>query len=140
MRVRQIVFTVREGYDEQKAEIKVGFAFDVNRTFPTPQRLNLRVAVRLFEGEPAAPFSLQVQYEAEFSVADASATENLRRFAKYNGPSLVVPYLREAISDITARSGFGALVMPPFNIRILIDQHDAPEASTTRGPGQTPSS
>ena len=41
---------------------------------------------------------------------------SLNEFIKVNAPALMMPYIRETISNITIRSGLKPVIIPPINI------------------------
>jgi preprotein translocase subunit SecB len=58
---------------------------------------------------------------------------DLNEFAKTNGPALVMPFVREIIANITARSRNGIVLMPPINVVALTERHA--ETATPAEPG-----
>jgi preprotein translocase subunit SecB len=139
IRLMRTSFEVDDAYPkESSGRIPVVFEFDVQRAFPTPHELVLVASLALFKNEERAPFRLTVSYEGRFSVDNDATVELLRRFARYNAPGMVLPYLREAVTALTARSGIGSLVMPPVNIQRLVDsiekKREGAESHTSGGP------
>lgn len=45
---------------------------------------------------------------------------DLKKFSEVNGPAILFPYLREAVSSVTAKSPIGAVLLPPVNIAALV--------------------
>jgi preprotein translocase subunit SecB len=50
---------------------------------------------------------------------------SLKSFSEIQAPALLFPYLREAITSITARSPMGPLILPPTNVLALIKEGQA---------------
>jgi preprotein translocase subunit SecB len=63
------------------------------------------------------PFNMQIELVGFFSfssgVDEAQATNLLR----VNTTAILFPYLRAIVSNITALSGFGAVILPIFNVQ-----------------------
>jgi len=70
-------------------------------------------------------YGLEVEYEARFVAPPEQPVDFLNKFARYNAPAILFPYLRETVSSITGRTSFSALVMPPLNLQALIDSMEA---------------
>jgi preprotein translocase subunit SecB len=45
---------------------------------------------------------------------------DLKKFSEINGPAILFPFVREAISSVTAKSPVGAVLLPPVNIGALV--------------------
>jgi len=46
---------------------------------------------------------------------------SLEEYTKYNGPALVLPYIRQVISDVTLKAGLLPIIIPPINVYKMID-------------------
>ena len=114
-------FEVNEAYTTAPARLNVPFGFDFRRTFISPRELSLVASISVFEDISEAPFELSVAFELRCSVAKDALADSLRRFGKYNAPGLLIPYLREVVSNVSVRSGFAPLILPPINVQALID-------------------
>ena len=66
------------------------------------------------------PEDVRVSMVGAFRLPTETPEVALETFAQVNGPTMLMPYLREAISALTARGYFGAFVMPPINVHHLI--------------------
>ena len=142
IRLVKSTFELDEKFEPSKERgITTSFDFDVQRSFPTPKTLSVVVTAELNRNAAGAPFVLSVTYEGSFSVADDEAVETLRRFARYNAPGMLLPYVRELISAVTARTNIGTLVLPPLNIQRLVDSLESardPERTSDSGGRRIP--
>lgn len=66
--------------------------------------------------ETALFIKLSAAVEGAFSVEPGTDPERLRSFTALQAPVLLLPYLRQVITSLTAQSRIGALVMPPINM------------------------
>jgi preprotein translocase subunit SecB len=51
---------------------------------------------------------------------------------------VLFPYVREVVSDLTARGGFPPLILAPVNFDALYQQHLQQQESKTAGTGAEP--
>ena len=89
--------------------------------------LFLRLAADPMAGVKEKPFEMQVEI---LGVFDAEPDSNLpiETFGSEQGPALLVPYLRELISNITARTPLPPLILPPINVHALLSaKNEAPK-------------
>ncbi|MEJ7758067.1 MAG: protein-export chaperone SecB [Gemmatimonadaceae bacterium] len=63
---------------------------------------------------------VEVSMVGSFRLPTETPDVSLETFATLNGPAMLMPYLREAISALTSRGYFGAFTMPPINVHHLI--------------------
>ena len=59
---------------------------------------------------------LSAAVEGEFSLQPGNDPERLRGFASLQAPVLLLPYVRQVITDLTSQSRLGALILPPINM------------------------
>lgn len=107
--------------------------FDVNRDFApgtdvemtTQLSLNheisieqkmLRIFMKIEVSGKTAPFSLIVEGAGLFEfTTDLPSEDQIEKIARINCAAIAFPYLRETVADITRRSGFPPLHIPPVN-------------------------
>ena len=84
---------------------------------------------------------------AVFSGSEETPSANLTDFVRLQGPAILLPFMREAISSLTARGPYGVFYLPAINVVHLMRDMD-PEHTTgaqqlrsgERLPGITPES
>lgn len=131
VRLVRCSFKMNETYVPAESPREVRFDFNVQRQFPAATELSVIASISLFKNDANAPYSLEVAFEAICHVDDMVNSERLKQFALYNAPGILIPYLREAISNITSRSGYAALVMPPVDIKSLVEDVENPAEAKT---------
>jgi len=63
-----------------------------------------------------APFSFSIKGQGEFEfLNEVSQGKELERIAYINLASIIYPFVRESIADLTRRLGFTPLLMAPIN-------------------------
>jgi preprotein translocase subunit SecB len=79
------------------------------------------------------PFRFSVSYEGDFSFEAIPPQEELERIANINCASMIFPYVRECIADMTRRAGLQPLNLPPFNFVAMYNENKkTPPPATTR--------
>jgi preprotein translocase subunit SecB len=101
--------------------IEVDFEFQVRRVFPKPNVLVVGAGITIFKDQEHKPFTVDIEYEARFTVPEGSPVDVLSRFARYNAPAILFPFLREMVANVTGRTPFTPLVLPPLNVKAIID-------------------
>jgi preprotein translocase subunit SecB len=98
------------------------FSFGIQRRhFENPDALEVTVIVRIAPrpGE-AISFKLEAAVTGRFQKLDGPGVLSLEEFAKTNGPALVMPYVRELVTNISARTRHGTIIFPPVNVIALV--------------------
>ena len=58
---------------------------------------------------------IRVKMAGLFHVVGESEIKDLESFGRINGASIIFPYIREHITNITQKGGMGAIILPPVN-------------------------
>lgn len=93
---------------EIQPEIKFGYA--VNTKSKT---VIVELAIRVLPG--AAPFEFEVGGEGLFQFKTLPEKQVLERICSINCCSILFPFLREFIADLTRRAGLPPFLLPPVN-------------------------
>jgi len=64
------------------------------------------------------PFSLQVQAMGNFEILGKANKSIKDNFLNISSPSIIYPYIRAFISNITLQSGMNPITIPPMNFAI----------------------
>ena len=93
--------------------------FDYNYTMnKKKKKLIATLSIRLYDG-----FSLDVV--GTFSTIKGKENMLLEKFGRTNVPALLIPYAREIITDITAKSPLPTLIIPPINVIALLKKKES---------------
>ncbi len=106
-------------------EAKVGKDADWCRTL-------LRVKVTPPESQPEAFLSLVAVIEGSFSV-HGEAVVDLGTFARRQAPAILMPFVREAVSRLTAGSRIGQVLLPPINVAALTEEMERSSSPGVEG-------
>ncbi|MBN1382689.1 MAG: protein-export chaperone SecB [Deltaproteobacteria bacterium] len=82
----------------------------------------LNVIVTVSSDSNDQPFRFTVSWEGKFKFEVAPAKDMIERIAHVNCASIIFPYVRESIADLTRRANIMPLNMPPINFVALYEQ------------------
>jgi hypothetical protein len=87
-----------------------------------------------FSGPPisARPEKIEVAVNAVFLIVGEIQTVPVGDFAHGPAVALLFPYLRQVVDDLTSRSPFGRVLLPPTNTLALMSKFDASQARGSR--------
>ena len=92
---------------------------------------NIFLLLSVVSDSEKQPFRFSVTYEGIFSFENIPEKEELERIAHINCASIIFPYIRENIADMTRRAGLQPLNLPPFNFVAMYKENQK------KGAGQT---
>ena len=116
--LQSLHFKVSEEIDFEKLPYQVDF--EVRRVLdPDKTILHLILEVDLAKGVENPPMEFRFTMVGTFRTIKKRNLD-LEEFAEIQAPSLLMPYVRELISNITSRSLLPPLIIPPLNILAMI--------------------
>lgn len=69
-----------------------------------------------------AVYDSEITYIGIFGSIEGSENMSLEDFLANNAPALLMPYIRESLSGLSAKAGLPAVYLPPINIVPLMSQ------------------
>ena len=101
------------------------------------RRAYVRVRAAVTPPQPGTPFQrLSAAVEGAYSLVDGDDPQKLEKFAKLQGPVLLLPYLRATISGLTAQARIGAIILPPLNMVGLLEEMQGKTGAETAAEGK----
>jgi preprotein translocase subunit SecB len=92
---------------------KFTYAINISSTYKIDEStLIYTIHLGLYDG-----FELEIT--GIFSTIKGKENMSLAEFAKVNAPTLLIPFLRETVSNITTRTPLPHLLLPPINVFTL---------------------
>ena len=82
----------------------------------------LAVVVKCSSDSEKLPFRFSVAWEGAFAFDAMPSKDLLERIAHINCASIIFPYVRESIADLTRRASIAPLNLPPFNFVALYEE------------------
>jgi len=61
----------------------------------------------------------------------------LESFVQYHAPAILMPFIRDAVANLTSRGFFGSLLLPPINVQVLMEQRDPAMATAANQLAET---
>ncbi len=110
-------FKENPSFKETANQINVAFRIGIKHKLIKRNLLcltNQRVIV--FPELEISPFSLTVEMQGTFSVEKEEELDDLEEFCKLSAPSVMFPYIRSIISDLTSKSAYPTLDLPLINM------------------------
>jgi preprotein translocase subunit SecB len=99
-------------------------AMDVNAdAFFSEDKKNLRSVLTTniaLSGAEPSPMKILVAVAGYFSLEDGQSTCVLEEFAEIQAPAMLFPFMREVVANLTMRTDFPPLLLPPANIWALL--------------------
>lgn len=117
------------------ADLEYPFKVGLKATESDEGTVRVELAFRASrDREAGQPYSLEVVYLGEFELSNVPEGLSRDAFARQNAAAILFPYLREAVSSVTARGTYGPLFVPPINVVAMLRR----EASAkTKAPQKT---
>jgi preprotein translocase subunit SecB len=84
------------------------------------------------DDQPDVSFALDLTVAARFE-ADEGSEMTLGDFLRFNGPAQLVPFVREMVANLSARSRHGLILLPSVNIIALVRRDEAAAAAKLEG-------
>lgn len=121
--VREVTFidNPEETEPTQASAAELGIRLEVSLRFSEDNRLSfvtLRAVLDPPSGKPLFT-KLTAAVEGLFRMSDGDP-QRLQEFSRLQAPVLLLPYLRTAISTMTAESRLSAVILPPLNMTQLV--------------------
>lgn len=119
--IERINLEINPGFIRKEDGISVDASFKVKRTIEEAKRLlTIKFETSLFEKSDNPPMKMSISAAGFFSLKENEDIKILHDFSRIQGPALMFPFLREVIADLTMKTGFPPLLLPPTNIHKLI--------------------
>ncbi len=83
------------------------------------KKLSIKVTCSINDENKNPGFYVKCVMVGFFSQSENDSNMSLKDFARLNGPALMIPYIREVISNITLRSGIKPFMLPPINMAAI---------------------
>ncbi|WP_343002858.1 protein-export chaperone SecB [Intestinibacter bartlettii] len=123
--ITNVRFSINEDFEgENGVELDVSFKTSIKTSNNGKAIINLTAIV--FENcvQNNYPFELEINIQGYFSFDNNLNDEDVLKRCKVNGTSILFPYLRSAITDVTKIANVNPLVLPSINIYNLIKENE----------------
>lgn len=109
-----IDFHLNKDFKEDKKEELLYPELFLSYEFASDKKeLVVILGIRKIEGN--IPYYFEVKAGSLFRFAEVPQEQLMKQYATINCPSIMFPYLRETVADLTRRAGFSPLHLAPIN-------------------------
>lgn len=130
--LEKVNLEINSDFTVKNEGIPVDISFKVNRNIIKSQKLlKLSLEMSIFKETENPPLRISVLATGYFNVKRVEDIKKLEAFSHVQAPALVFPFIREIIADITMRTGYPPLLIPPTNIIALAGQTNKKAKSKT---------
>ena len=106
----------------QKPELDIKFS---NINYLNAEKTECTTELTALINEKSGKFNIEATVAGIFEVKNGSENMGLEEFIENNAMIMLFPYLREIIADITRRAGIKTILLPPINIKAILDMQRA---------------
>lgn len=113
--IRQIecFFALNPEFKPEKGK-KYGIALGIDISFKK-QRKKITVTFKFFSEEKNQPFVFRIIQQGIFDFETVPKNEELEKIVNINCASIMFPFIRESIADLTRKAGVPPLILDPIN-------------------------
>jgi len=128
--LKEVHFAINQQYKREKNKlIEVAHSIEIGHTQSDKV---LHVFVSVSSDSEKQPFRFSVAWEGSFSFEEMPLDEVLERIAHINCASIIFPYVRETIADLTRRASMVPLNLPPLNFVAMYEERQKETPKTPR--------
>lgn len=109
--------------NDMKTEVSVSVGNNVNQE---KTQCNVDMTFELTGRTSIDEVCLKIKsrFIAFFKTEEDKCNMEIEKFANENAPVLMIPYIREYLSNVTSRAGIETIILPPINIFALMNKED----------------
>lgn len=97
---------------EKGKKYQIGLGFDISFK---KQRKVVVVNLKFYSEDEGQPFVFRIVMEGVFRFEQIPADDELEKIVHINCTSIMFPFIRESIADLTRRAGIPPLILDPIN-------------------------
>ena len=120
--LEKVTFETDPDYTFGKKPLGVQFGVDVEKSLSEDKkRLKIVLHVHIdLSGVDPSPMKIFTVVAGYFSLHDEQNIGALEEFAEIQAPTVMFPFVREIIANLTMRTDFPPLLIPPVNMRLIL--------------------
>ncbi|MDO9230273.1 MAG: protein-export chaperone SecB [Syntrophales bacterium] len=120
--LEKVNFEIDPHYTFGKTPLDVQLGVDVEKSFSEDKkRLKIVLHVHIdLSGVDPSPMKIFIVAAGHFSLHDEQNIGALEEFADIQAPTIMFPFVREVIANLTMRTDFPPLLLPPVNMRVIL--------------------
>ena len=111
----EIIFKKNSDFKDRKIKLKVSHKLEIKNIDETSSNVKLIFSIFTEEELAESPFFISITQLWEFQYPSNLDKTDLENLLNINAPAVLLSYIRGIISQITAFSGYPALIIPLIN-------------------------
>ncbi|PIM76434.1 protein-export chaperone SecB [Fusobacterium polymorphum] len=111
----EIIFKKNSDFKDRKIKLKVSHKLEIKNIDETSSNVKLIFSIFTEEELAESPFFISITQLGEFQYPSDLDKTDLENLLNINAPAVLLSYIRGLISQITAFSGYPALIVPLMN-------------------------
>ena len=111
----EIIFKKNSDFKDRKIKLKVSHKLEIKNIDETSSNVKLIFSIFTEEELVESPFFISITQLGEFQYPSNLDKTDLENLLNINAPAVLLSYIRGLISQITAFSGYPALIVPLMN-------------------------
>lgn len=121
-RIHRLNFSLNEKFNTNKGEAKVQTEFKIRHE---SRQNRLKVYLSINFDDKTAPFTILLEGVGLFELNREFSEPELDALSNNHCSTVIFPYLREAVADITRRAGFPPLHIPQVDFSRVFNKQTA---------------
>jgi preprotein translocase subunit SecB len=113
--LKELVF-FRKPETLKSPNVSINFETGVSIS-PDKDKLDIEMLCEIKEEKEL--FNIKCAMIGMFSRVAGSENMELDEFARFSGPALMLPYIRETIASTTLKAGIAPVIIPPVNLQAI---------------------
>ena len=122
--LEKVNFEIDPNYTFGKKPLAVRLAVDVGK-FLSNDKNKLKIILKVhidLSGVETSPIKIFIVVAGHFSLHDEKNIGALEEFAELQEPTIMFPFIREIIANLTMRTDFPPLLIPPVNMHVILEK------------------
>lgn len=125
--ISNMEFKLNKGYEDSEhcdeLELQIEMGVGVSVYSEDPRKVMISLSVDIFKDylQNCAPYYISLVMDGFFELEEDMEIEEIEKFCKTSGVSVMFPYVRSAVTDLTKIANKDALVLPLINVKKLVE-------------------
>ena len=111
----EIIFKKNSDFKDRKIKLKFSHKLEIKNIDETSSSVKLTFNIFTEEELEVSPFFISITQLGEFQYPSNLDKTDLENLLNINAPAVLLSYIRGLVSQITAFSGYPALIIPLMN-------------------------
>ena len=111
----EIIFKKNSDFKDRKIKLKFSHKLEIKNIDETSSSVKLTFNIFTEEELEVSPFFISITQLGEFQYPSDLDKTDLENLLNINAPAVLLSYIRGLVSQITAFSGYPALIIPLMN-------------------------